>query len=235
MKKLFGITATIVAALFLVATALCIQVLNVPQAASSFADGGLKIVIDAGHGGIDGGATGKKSGAKESDVNLAIARFLKDELEDRGFEITLTRKTDAGLYDTTAKGFKKQDMQKRKEIIQETDPDLLVSIHQNAFSSAAYRGGQVFYSKESAQGKAFANAVQEKLNLFYTEEGAKVRIEKQGDFFILKCTEKPSVLVECGFLSNAKDEELLISAVGQKKIARAIAAGVTAYLADALS
>lgn len=235
MKKLFGITATVVAALFIAAAALCVQVLNAPQAVSTFADGGFKIVVDAGHGGIDGGVTGKKSGTKESDINLAIAHFLKDELEDRGFETVLTRKTDGGLYGTTAKGFKKRDMQKRKEIIAESSSDLVISLHQNFFPSAAYRGGQVFYGKESAQSQALATAVQEKLNGFYAENGGKARQTKTGDFFILKCTEKPSVLVECGFLSNAKDEELLISTVGQKKIAQAIAAGVTAYLASSLS
>ena len=235
MKKLYGILATVVAVIFVTAVALCVQVLSLPQSVSAFSQSGMTVVVDAGHGGVDGGVTGIATGAKESDINLAIARLLKVELEELGFEVELTRKTESGLYGTTAKGFKKRDMQKRKEIIQDIKPALVISLHQNFFSSRAYRGGQVFYGEENVGGKAFAAAVQQKLNALYKGENAKPRTEKTGDFFILKCCDSPSVLVECGFLSNALDEKLLVSDGWQKRLAQAIAAGTLAYFSQSAS
>jgi len=102
---------------FMTAIGLCVGVLYAPQTVGA-TDEGLKIVIDAGHGGIDGGVTGVQTGAKESDLNLQISFELKERLERAGFSVVMTRKTEAGLYDTTAKGFKKRDMLKRKECIE---------------------------------------------------------------------------------------------------------------------
>ena len=128
-----------VVTIFLTAVTVCIRALNA-QAVSAFSEG-MRIVVDAGHGGIDGGVSGKNTGVKESDLNLSISMALKEELEDMGFEVTLTRKTEAGLYDTTAKGFKKRDMQRRKEIIEEVKPALVISIHQLPYPSGAGRAG----------------------------------------------------------------------------------------------
>lgn len=235
MKKLYGVLATIVAAVFITAVALCFQALYAPQSVSALSQSGMTVVVDAGHGGIDGGVTGKDTGVKESDINLSISRLLKGELEELGFQVTLTRKTENGLYGTTAKGFKKRDMQKRKEVIQEAKPALVISVHQNYFSSRAYRGGQVFYDGASEGGKAFAAAVQTKLNALYEGAGAKTRTEKSGDYFMLKCCESPSIIVECGFLSNAQDEALLISEGWQKRLAQSIAAGALAYFSQSVA
>ena len=232
MKKGFWITVTAVFVTVITAVALCLQALNAPRTVASFADGGMRIVVDAGHGGIDGGVVGKKTGIKESDINLAVSYFLKDVLTEMGFEVTLTRKTDAGLYGSTAKGFKKRDMQKRKEIIENCEPALVISVHQNYYSSRAYRGGQVFYRKGDGQGQVFAEAVQGKLNALYETDGAKPRSVMAGDYFMLKCAPCPSVIVECGFLSNVQDESLLGTELWRKKLAQAVAAGVVAYLSD---
>ena len=129
---------------FMAAVGLCVRVLSGSTAVAAFEDG-LRVVIDAGHGGIDGGVVGRTTGVKESDINLDIAYELQYVLEDMGFEVTMTRKTQAGLYDTTAKGFKRRDMEKRREIIQRAKPDFVLSVHQNYYPSSAYRGGQVFY------------------------------------------------------------------------------------------
>ncbi len=225
---MFAISMAVVIG-FTAAVGLCVRQLLRPQAVSAFSDGGMRIVLDAGHGGIDGGVVGKKSGIKESDINLQITYRLKEVLEDMGFEITLTRKTEAGLYGTTAKGFKKRDMQKRKEIIEKADPALVLSVHQNFYPSQSSRGGQVFYAKNSESGQALALCVQDALNDFYQKEGAKGRKAAAGEYFILNCADCPSVIVECGFLSNAADERLLTEESGQKRIAESIAAGVLAY------
>lgn len=216
---------------FITAVGLCVRSLWGAQAVAAF-DNPLRIVIDAGHGGVDGGVVGRKTGVKESDVNLAIAFELCEVLTDLGAEVVMTRKTEAGLYDTAAKGFKKRDMQKRKEIAEAAKPDFLISIHQNAYPSTRYRGGQVFYNVEDENGKNLATLTQNALNTLYAQEGVKGRKQTAGDFFMLKCCACPSLLIECGFLSNPEDEALLQTAVWQRKLAEGIASGLIAYLSE---
>ncbi len=219
---------------FIFAVLACLQALSA-QTVSAFLEGSMRVVIDAGHGGVDGGVSGVQTGVKESDLNLAIARELKDELEDMGFEVTMTRKTEAGLYGTATKGFKKRDMQKRKEIIQAVDPALIISIHQNLYPSQAVRGGQVFYSAKSEGSERLAICVQDKVNELYATRGVKNRKIAKGEYFMLDCYSCPSVLVECGFLSSAEDEKLLCDGVWQKKLAGAISAGVLTCFSERTS
>ena len=216
---------------FSAAVGLCVRVLAAPRAVSAF-DNTMCVVLDAGHGGIDGGVVGKVTGIKESDLNLAITYRLKTCLEDMGFRVVLTRKTDAGLYGTTAKGFKKRDMQKRKEIIEAENPDLLISIHQNYYPTRHARGGQVFYGKEQVGSRRLALGLQDTLNHLYAKEGAGGRVAASGQFFMLQCADCPSVLIECGFLSNALDEALLVEEEWQGDLADALAQGVMAYFFD---
>lgn len=231
MKKIFMAMCIAVAVVFTAAVGVCMRVLIAPQAVAAM-DDGLCIVLDAGHGGIDGGVTGRTTGVKESDVNLAIAYRLKTALEEMGFEVVLTRKTEAGLYGTTAKGFKKRDMQRRKEIIEEADPSMVISLHQNFYPTKNTRGGQVFYRKESTSGQRLAVLLQKGLNALYKAEGARERKAASGQFFMLECAECPSVLVECGFLSNREDERLLTDVVWQKDLAKTLADGVMEYFSD---
>lgn len=215
---------------FITAVGLCVRALQAPQAVFSQAEMKMRVVVDAGHGGIDGGVTGKTTGIKESDLNLSLAMELKWALEDMGFEVVLTRKTEAGLYGTTAKGFKKRDMLKRKEIIQTAEPDMVVSLHQNFYPSKIARGGQVFYAHKNAESKLLAETLQNGLNALYAEDGAKSRNATAGEYFMLECCDVPSVIVECGFLSNPSDEKLLSSPVWKKRLAQTLAMGAVAYL-----
>ncbi len=230
-KSIMAVCASLLAGV-VVAVGLCVWTLLTPQTVFSEAGAELKIVIDAGHGGMDGGVTGKTTGVKESDLNLAISLRLGETLADRGYVVAFTRKTEAGLYDTTAKGFKRRDMQKRKEIVQKEDPAFLISVHQNYYPSQTTRGAQVFFEKHNEKSEKFALALQKHLNALYETQGVKARKATGGDYFMLKCTENPSVIVECGFLSNAKDESLLTSASWQKKLAQSIADGVAEYLSS---
>ncbi len=190
----------------------------------------MRIVIDAGHGGMDGGVTGKKTGVKESDLNLAIALKTAEKLKDTGFEVVLTRKTQEGLYGVATRGFKKRDMQKRKEIASQANPSLLVSIHQNLYPTRSPRGAQVFYRKNDENSRLFAVCLQSQLNGLYAEQNVKHRQETGAEYFMLDCVSCPSVIVECGFLSNTEDERLLISETWQQRIAENITAGILAYL-----
>ncbi len=195
----------------------------------------MTIVLDAGHGGMDGGVVGRSTGVKESELNLAITLKLKQELEEVGFDVILTRKTDAGLYDTATKGFKRRDMQKRKEIIQKAAPSMVISVHQNYYPSGSTRGAQVFYNSGSERGKKLAITLQSQLNALYETEQVKNRNVMAGEYFILDCCDAPSAIVECGFLSSAKDETLLMSESWQKKLAERITAGIMAYFSDSVS
>ena len=230
MKKTFIAVSTAVAVGFISAVGLCFRTLFSPKTVMAVSE--LKIVVDAGHGGVDGGVVGRSTGLKESDLNLAISYCLKDALEDMGFAVTLTRKTEAGLYGAATKGFKKRDMQKRKEIIKEANPALLISIHQNFYPSKTTRGGQVFYGKGNEESQRLATFVQGDLNALYEQEGARNRTQMPGEYFMLECAPCPSVIVECGFLSNFEDERLLSTRVWQTKLARSIAGGVLSYFGE---
>lgn len=187
------------------------------------------VVIDAGHGGIDGGVVGKTTGTKESDINLAISRYLQEEFEGAGFLVVQTRLSEAGLYGSTAKGYKKRDMKKRADIINGVAPSLVISVHQNFFSLSSRRGAQVFFKQDPAS-ISLANCIQSSLNGM--EECPRKSNPLFGDYFILNCHEFPAVIVECGFLSNAQDEALLVSENYQKKLAKTICTGAMAYLAS---
>ncbi len=230
-KRKIGIVCTLVGALFTAAVGLCVQSLYAPQAVFA-SEQTLKIVLDAGHGGIDLGVTGKRTGVSERDVNLQITYALKEELEEMGFAVALTRKTDEGLYGTTAKGFKKRDMQKRKEIIEAERPSLLISIHQNFYSTQKERGGQVFYGENHPKSQLLAQLLQTRLNAAYEEKGVKRRKCMQGEYFMLQCYSAPAVIVECGFLSNPEDEALLVDGDWQNALAQRLAEGVMAFFSE---
>lgn len=184
------------------------------------------IVIDAGHGGIDGGVIGTKSGVKESDLNLKVARELYGLLKENGFNVIMTRTDENGLYGDTSRGFKRRDMLARKEIINRAAPDLVVSIHMNFYSASYRRGAQVFFQKGSAAGKNFADAMQTALNRRLDQNNLNL----PGDFFICRESSAPAIIVECGFLSNPDDEKLLLTSAHRKKLATAILDGCVSFL-----
>ncbi len=184
------------------------------------------IVIDAGHGGVDAGVRGKISGEKESDINLSIAKHLKGYLSGAGFNAVMTRTTQGGLYGTSTKGFKMRDMKKRKQVIEESSADMVVSIHQNFCPLPSKRGSHVFFDKTSEAGKLLADSIQHSLNVL---NGADGNTSLAGDYYMLKCTQNPSVIVECGFLSNSEDERLLCTDEYRKNVAYAVFRGIVAY------
>lgn len=181
------------------------------------------IVIDAGHGGTDGGAVGRKTGITESEINLQYAQTLKEVLQNLGIKVVMTRTDLNGLYSPFASNKKKDDMEKRKRIIEESGADLVVSVHMNAFPLSSSRGAQVFYGLNNQRGEALAASVQSRLQdvSSYAREGVK-----EGDFYILNCTSLPGILVEFGFLSNAEEEALLVREDYRKQMCEAVAFGI---------
>lgn len=189
----------------------------------------LTIVIDAGHGGIDGGVVGVTTGIKESDLNLRIARLLQSEFEEAGFSVVQTRPTEAGLYGAATAGYKKRDMQKRAETIAASVPAAVISVHQNFFSLSSRRGAQVFFRASNERSASLACSIQSAFNEM--PECVMPAEPLAGDYYILNCSDHPSVIVECGFLSNAQDERLLVSEAYQKRLAEVICGGALAFLA----
>ncbi len=233
MKTLFIKKSFLIAVSVIVCTGVCLGVLAgfTAKETSKINPEMPTIVIDAGHGGIDNGVQGVSSGADESDVNLAIARILKGNFQNAGFNCVMTRTTEAGLYGTTEKGFKARDMQKRKQIITESNADMVISIHQNFCPLPSKRGGTVFFDKSSATGKKLATTIQTELNSL--PECVKPNEALHGDYYMLKCTQSPSVIVECGFLSNADEDKLLNTDEYRRAVAYAIFKGAVCYLSSA--
>ena len=190
----------------------------------------IKIVLDAGHGGIDGGVLGVNTSVKESELNLKVVKKLEKYLVSAGMQVVLTRSSDAGLYGSAIGNLKRKDMQKRRDIILKAKPDLVVSIHMNKFSVSTRRGAQVFYKQGDELGEKLAINIQESFNQM--DSAARECFALTGDYYILNCSNIPSVIAECGFLSNAQDEALLVTEEYQNELAYTIFKGIVGYLSQ---
>lgn len=186
------------------------------------------IVIDAGHGGDDPGKIGI-NGVLEKDINLIIAHKLKMLLESQGYEVVMTRSSGEGLYRAGSRNMKVEDMQKRCAIIAEAMPAFTVSIHQNSYPEEYVKGAQVFYFGQSKEGELLAGRIQDSLASRLNPENR--REEKANEsYYMLKKTPTPTVIVECGFLSNSEEAELLNTEPYQDKVAWAVMMGVVQYI-----
>ena len=187
------------------------------------------IIIDAGHGGEDGGAT-SCTGVLESQINLQIALRLNDLCHLLGFETRMIRTTDISIYTegNTIAAKKISDLRKRVEIVNTTENGLLISIHQNVFADSRYDGAQVFYGAEAGS-KEFADTLQ---SLFVSNlnPGSKRRSKPAENVYLMQHISRPGVLVECGFLSNPEEESKLRSEEYQKKICCVIVSGLSSYI-----
>lgn len=186
------------------------------------------VVIDVGHGGIDPGKVGVND-VLEKDVNLVIALKLKSILEANDCNVILTRESDVGLYDETASNKKVSDLNNRIACIISQEADFVVSIHQNSYSSEQEHGAQVFYYTGSSEGKLLAEEIQESL-ISYADPDNTRQAKANSDYFILKNSPCPIVIVECGFLSNWEEANLLATEEYQEKIAFSIAMGCSKYM-----
>ncbi len=184
-------------------------------------DGAAAVVIDAGHGGSDGGATGTETGVIESELNLIVAKKLSDELTSRGFYVIMTRTGEGAIA-----GSKDADMKRRGEIMNMPGVDLVVSIHMNKYRDRTVSGPMVFYMKGSDEGKRLAENV---MSCICEAIGRPQRKANPEDLYVLRVPEAPSVLVECGFLSNASDEALLMTQEHREKLVKGIADGIVKY------
>lgn len=174
---------------------------------------GVTIVLDAGHGGKDNGAM--VEGIHEQEINLSIVEKTKKALEKKGANVVLTRNGSYDLASPNAKNRKREDMKKRMEIINQENTDLFISVHLNSYPNTNVQGAQVFYQKGNSASESFAKLIQNRLR---KEADSKMSI-KTGAYYLLNNTHKVGALVECGFLTNLHDRELLVQEKYQMKIA----------------
>lgn len=187
------------------------------------------IVLDPGHGGIDGGAT-SCTGVLESRLNLEISLRLNDLFHLLGYETVMIRTTDTSVYTegNTIAAQKLSDLKERVRIVNETTGAILVSIHQNTFSDSRYSGAQVFYDT-AGLGKDLAKQLQQQL-ISSLDPDSKRQEKKGKGIYLLEHSEKPAVLVECGFLSNPEEEAMLRSERHQQNLCCVIVSAVSCYL-----
>jgi len=179
------------------------------------------IVVDAGHGAWDPGMVSGK--VEEKDINLGIAKKLQVFLEQGGATVIITRQDDSDLAKT-----KKGDMQARRLIANTSKADIFVSVHQNSYNNSSVKGFQAFYFNESDNSKKLADSIQSSLKEF-VDPGNKLSSKANKNYYVLKQTEMPAVLVECGFLTNYSDRTNLSSEEYQEKIAWGIYLGIVKY------
>ncbi len=185
------------------------------------------VVIDVGHGGKDPGKVGV-NGELEKDINLAIALKLEKFLKQSDVSVIMTRREDMGLYDEDAGNKKVQDMRRRVEFIEESGADLVVSIHQNSYRDGSVRGPQCFYYGSSPEGERAALILQKQLN-----DGLEIErprdAKANSSYYMLKKSAVPTVIAECGFLSNGEEAVLLTNEKYQEKLAWNLYLGILEY------
>lgn len=186
------------------------------------------VVIDPGHGGIDGGAI-SVLGDEEQEINLNISLKLRDMLKEKGIGVVMTRETDTGLYGENDRNKKVADMKARCSLINEVNPDIMVSVHQNNYSSEGVKGAQVFYYSHSLEGEKAAVILQNHLRESLDKNNER-KAKKNDNYYILINVKCPAVIAECGFLSNYSEAELLKSNEYQEKVAQALCDGICEYL-----
>ena len=186
------------------------------------------IVLDAGHGGEDGGAV-SSSGVVESDINLQFTEKLKDILSLNGYKIVMTREDNSDLADKsieTISGRKKSDMHRRLDIYNSHIQNVAISIHQNIFPADSCKGTQVFYSTQTQSGKVLADNITDAVKKYLQPENQRLSKPTSGSIFLLDNAKIPAVIVECGFLSNSEELKQLCDQDYQKKFSYCVFLGL---------
>ncbi len=220
LKKMMGVM------MIVVVTAIVLYC-NSASVVTSDSEKKMIVLIDPGHGGGDPGKVGV-NGLKEKDINLDIALELQEMLTESGIKAYLTREEDVDLADESAGNRKVSDLKNRVLMAADKKADILVSIHQNSFSSDKVKGCQTFYYSHSEMGKILAENILECVKIQTDKENS--RIAKPNDsYYILLHSSCPAVIVECGFLSNHQEASKLSEKEYRKKVAKGIAEGIGKY------
>lgn len=190
----------------------------------------ITIVIDPGHGGRDPGKIGINN-ALEKDINLSVSLKLKDLLEQNDIKVIMTREEDIGLYDENDTSKKRADLKNRVDLINTSGAMFAVSIHQNSFNQENCKGAQVFYYNDSKEGRKLAELIQTQLKETIADENHR-KAKPNNTYYMISKTNCPLVIVECGFLSNRIEAELLLNEEYQDKMAWGIHLAILKYIND---
>ncbi|MGM9624071.1 MAG: N-acetylmuramoyl-L-alanine amidase [Eubacteriales bacterium] len=191
-----------------------------------------RVVLDAGHGGEDGGAV-SADGVMEKTLNLSIVLTLGDMLEAAGIPVVYTRTDDNGLYDGAVPGHRKMTDLKNRLAVWEQYPDaILVSVHMNTFSAARYHGMQVFYGVQSEESALLAETIRQNNQNYLQPDNTRACKPAGSSIYLLDRCRGSAVLVECGFLSNPDEAALLSEASYREKIAAVLCASILAHFAE---
>ena len=194
-------------------------------------DDRITVIIDAGHGGEDGGA--EVDGVLEKDINLSIADKLADTLRLCGVRVTEIRDEDISVYDDSAQTLREKkvsDLKHRVEIVNGSENNILVSIHQNKYDNSAYSGTQVFYSSNNDKSRVLAESIRNSVVSLLQNDNTRELKPANSDIYLLDNATVPAVIVECGFLSNDEERAKLLDSGYQSEMAYSIAMGVLEYI-----
>lgn len=232
-----SMSAYIVSAIIVFASILtAIGSSNIVHLASTTVVQGPIVIVDPGHGGVDGGAS-SADGLLEKDVNLTIALKLRDFLRINGYTVIMTRESDMSIHDDSAKTIRQKkvsDMNNRLNIIKSLPGSIFISIHQNSFPQSQYSGTQVFYSKNNPDSEKLAEVVKTGIDGFIKPKKSR-KIKPIGKTsFLMNQTTETSILIECGFLSNSEDVRLIQDNAYQGKLALSTLYGLVFYSTDNL-
>ncbi|MBQ1475560.1 MAG: N-acetylmuramoyl-L-alanine amidase [Ruminococcus sp.] len=204
---------------------------NITAHTSADIDNRITVIIDAGHGGEDGGA--EVDGILEKDINLSIADKLADTLRLCGVRVTEIRDEDISVYDDSAQTLREKkvsDLKHRVEIVNGSENNILVSIHQNKFDNSAYSGTQVFYSTNNDKSRVLAESIRNSVVSLLQNDNTRELKPANSDIYLLDNATVPAVIVECGFLSNDEERAKLLDSGYQSEMAYSIAMGVLEYI-----
>ena len=206
---------------------------NAPDAVTASAAQSPVIVLDAGHGGIDGGCS-SADGIPEKGINLNILLNLRGLLEISGYEVRVTRDTDRSIHDPGIEGIanqKSSDMDNRLAILNEPENAVCISIHQNQFTDPKYSGAQMFFSDSNDRSESLAQMLQTQFQMLQPQNSREIKRCGKELFLCYYC-KHPMVMAECGFLSNPEEAALLSSEEYQRKVAFTLYAGLMQWLAS---
>ncbi len=232
-KSYVGVVFTLVVGYFLVYYAMhSIDVyvpVSTPQANDNFV-----IVLDAGHGGMDGGGT-SVNGALEKDINLSIVFKVRDMCESFGYKVVLTRDTDKSIHDDGVNGIRKQklsDMDNRLAIFNKYDNSINLSIHQNLYTQPQYNGAQMFFAKSNPANEKLARIMKDEFVAKIQPDNKRETKEVGKELYLCYFTKNPSLMIECGFLSNPEEAAKLETEEYQSQVAFTIFSGINKFLSS---
>lgn len=192
------------------------------------------VIIDAGHGGFDGGAVAH-DGTVEKDINLKISLCLADLLKSSGYDVIMTRESDVSTDDVESERIgvrKKSDLKNRLELMKNYPDAIFVSIHLNKFTTSAASGSQVFYNGKNPESKVLGDSVQSSIIKLLQPQNYRVNKQATKSTYLLYNATVPAIIVECGFLSNRSELEMLKNEEYQQKMAFSCFCGINDYFSN---